>query len=374
MGKNSAAAVFLSLLMLSGCFGSGDSTGDIEQEEPVVIPYTIEASWDQEIVSGQIGEISELKILLEITGEGSFTIEHTLTQSDGVPGAAEWSVIEKSTYISVILLPNIPGTFSMEIKIIPSVGQPITMTNAVEVFTPDEGTTSLIVPQYIVADSPTLLVQGLILHQSVESCLAHISIPDEEISTVRYTLVIQDDGSFTHILSELDLRTESFIVTTFVQCGVYTTSEDTGNTTIIIEANNDADSDGILDNADQCPNGIGEADGWASNQQNDIDQDGCRDFDEDLDDDNDGILDAMDGCVSSIGWTSTLNNDRDSDGCHDDTNDDDDDGDGIQDEEDSCQNGEVNWPANLYNDWDQDGCNDLLEDSDDDNDLSLIHI
>ena len=90
-----------------------------------------------------------------------------------------------------------------------------------------------------------------------------------------------------------------------------------------------------------------------------------------MDDDNDGILDANDGCTSSLGWTSTQENDRDQDGCHDDTNDDDDDGDGILDVNDACLNGEINWPANLYNDWDQDGCNDLLEDSDDDNDGEL---
>ena len=79
MGKNGAAAIFLSLLMLSGCFGSGDSNDDIEKEEPVEIPYTIEASWDQEIIMGEIGEISELKILLETKGEGSFTLEKSIT-------------------------------------------------------------------------------------------------------------------------------------------------------------------------------------------------------------------------------------------------------------------------------------------------------
>ena len=103
---------------------------------------------------------------------------------------------------------------------------------------------------------------------------------------------------------------------------------------ILIEANNDIDGDGIPDDLDFCPDGIGESDGWASNSQSDADQDGCRDFDEDMDDDNDGILDSNDGCVSTIGWTSTTENDRDQDGCHDDTNDDDDDGDGILDVDD----------------------------------------
>ena len=371
MGKNGAAAVFLSLLMLSGCFGSGDSNDGVEQEEPVTIPYTIEASWDHDIVTGELGEISELNILLETTGEGSYTMEYSIEHLTQVEDDVEWSVTKKSTYISIILLPNAPGTYLIEVKILPSEGELITMANTVEVQIPDEGTTSLIVPQYIVAESSMLFVQGQILHQSIDSCYANITIPEEDSNPYSYALSIKEDGTFTHMLSELDLRSESFLVAIYAHCGIYTISEDFGNTTIIIEANNDADGDGILDDVDLCPEGIGEADGWASNQQNDIDQDGCRDFDEDIDDDNDGILDATDGCVSTIGWTSTLNNDRDSDGCHDDTNDDDDDGDGILDVNDACQIGEVNWPANLYNDWDQDGCHDLLEDIDDDNDGAL---
>jgi hypothetical protein len=276
MGKNGAAAVFLSLLMLSGCFGSSDSNEDIEEKETMAVAYTIEASWDQETITGELGEISELNILLETTGEGSYTIEHSITHSSLIENAIEWSVTKKSTLISVLLLPSIPGTYLLEIKILPSEGELITMTNTVEVLTPDEGTTSLIVPQYIVAESTMLFIEGSILHQSIESCYAHILIPEEGFTPEPYTLSVQDDGTFTHILSELELRTESFIVTTYAQCGVYTISEYYGNTTIIIEANNDVDGDGILDDVDLCPDGIGEADGWASNQQNDIDHTRCH--------------------------------------------------------------------------------------------------
>ena len=46
--------------------------------------------------------------------------------------------------------------------------------------------------------------------------------------------------------------------------------------------------------------------------------DGCQDSNEDLDDDNDGIVDAFDSCpVGSLGWTSTNSTDYDSDGCRD---------------------------------------------------------
>ena len=216
-----------------------------------------------------------------------------------------------------------------------------------------------------------LVLQGQVLHESLDTCTAVIEISEEDSSMTTNALPLQEDGHFSYILTDLDVRTETFVVRTNAICGEYTLTEDSKNITIIVEANNDEDGDGIQDSVDFCPDGYGESDGWASNTQSDADQDGCRDFDEDMDDDNDGIMDANDGCTSSLGWTSTQENDRDQDGCHDDTNDDDDDGDGILDVNDACLNGEINWPANLYNEWDQDGCNDLLEDSDDDNDGEL---
>ena len=213
-----------------------------------------------------------------------------------------------------------------------------------------------------------VMFQGQVLHQSLETCSIVINVPEEDMTINSYDVTPQNDGSFSFVLSDLDLRTESYIVHAEAICGEYTETVNSRNTTILIEPNNDADGDGIEDEFDNCPDGIGESNGWASSLPSDADQDGCRDYDEDLDDDNDGIQDYDDGCVSLIGWMSTLYNDRDQDGCHDDTEDNDDDGDGILDVEDSCLEGEINWPANLYNDWDQDGCNDLLEDNDDDND------
>ena len=368
MAKKPFIAVFLSLLMFSGCFGSGESDTDSDEEESLVLPYTIRAEWDETSVVGEIGEISELKILLETTGEGSYTLDSSITHPEKTISSADFSITEKATSISIVLLPMYPGTYQIDVTIVPSEGEDIPMMNTIEVSVPDEGTTSIVAPQYLVVESSMLILQGQVLHQNIETCVAQIQIIEEDLSLTSNTLPLQNDGSFSYILTDLDLRTESFFVTTTAECGEYTMTEDSRNTSILIEANNDIDGDGIPDDLDFCPDGIGESDGWASNSQSDADQDGCRDFDEDMDDDNDGILDLNDGCVSTIGWTSTTENDRDQDGCHDDTNDNDDDGDGILDVDDACLDGEVNWPANLYNDWDQDGCNDLLEDDDDDND------
>ena len=371
MTKSPFVAVFLSLLMLSGCFGSGDSndTGDEEVSAPV--PYSIQASWNEEAIIGEIGEISELTILLVTTGEGSYEIETLVTTEGQSIDASSWSVNKKPTYISVVLFPDSPGEYNFEITITPSEGDSIVMTNSVEVPVPDEGGISLIIPQYLVAESSVMVFQGQVLHQSIESCNVVLTIPGEGAPMDTFAMSLQDDGSFSFILSELDLRTESFIVHAEARCGVFSTLEEFRNTTILIEVNNDADGDGIDDQFDICPNGLGENDGWASSSASDADQDGCRDYDEDLDDDNDGILDFEDGCTSTIGWISTTENDRDRDGCNDVTEDSDDDGDGILDVNDACLDGEINWPANLYNDWDQDGCNDLLEDDDDDNDGEL---
>ena len=41
MANKPFLAVLLSLLMLSGCFGSSDTNSDIVEEETVPIPYTL---------------------------------------------------------------------------------------------------------------------------------------------------------------------------------------------------------------------------------------------------------------------------------------------------------------------------------------------
>ena len=73
---------------------------------------------------------------------------------------------------------------------------------------------------------------------------------------------------------------------------------------------------------------------WPANLYNDWDQDGCNDLLEDSDDDNDGELDATDGCPKGrSNWQSerTMNTDFDMDGCYDATEDVDDDNDNVND-------------------------------------------
>jgi len=131
------------------------------------------------------------------------------------------------------------------------------------------------------------------------------------------------------------------------------------------QTNTDADSDGIEDGDDSCPNGNS---GWASNPATDYDNDGCQDSLEDEDDDNDGLIDLDDSCPKGDFFTSLPGADYDGDGCKDDSEDNDDDGDSIIDFDDLCPVGKLNWSSINSNDYDSDGCNDIDEDNDDDND------
>ena len=67
---------------------------------------------------------------------------------------------------------------------------------------------------------------------------------------------------------------------------------------LIITITQDNDLDGIYNEEDECENGV---QGWTSNPSTDYDNDGCRDIDEDNDDDNDGTLDYLDACPITWG-------------------------------------------------------------------------
>ena len=368
MGKKAIPAILLSLLMLSGCFGTDSPT---EEEEELVQPenYTLNAYWIDVNPSVEVNEITELKLLLNPQGEGSYNAAIEVYHEDNQPGGADVIMNEKENFISIIIQPTRHGIFLIDVEITLSTGtKMVDISNTLTVLVPDEGSASLIVPQYIIVDSSILQIQGNILHQDTSTCTLTMEIPDLSMNIDIVTVPIQTDGTFTQLVTGMDERVESFIIQSKATCGEFTPSETYGNTSVIIAENDDLDNDGILDEVDNCPDGIGENDGWASSSTSDKDQDGCRDYDEDDDDDNDGILDVDDSCTSPVGWISNPLNDRDQDGCMDEGNDDDDDGDGIGDTDDYCNDGELNWPANLYLDWDQDGCHDILEDNDDDND------
>ena len=123
---------------------------------------------------------------------------------------------------------------------------------------------------------------------------------------------------------------------------------------------------------DNCPRNS--QTGWTSTRDfnnpsasTDWDNDGCKDdHPEDLDDDNDGILDASDNCPRSAyspprpTWVSDLATDMDGDGCRDSDEDVNDDGDAFDDAEDDCPTtyGTSTLGQNGCADSDQDGWSD----------------
>jgi outer membrane protein W len=99
---------------------------------------------------------------------------------------------------------------------------------------------------------------------------------------------------------------------------------------------NDPDKDGILGDADGCPNEAEDADGFQ-------DDDGCPD----TDNDGDGVLDASDACP---GDAEDADGFKDEDGCPDPDND----GDGIADATDQCKD----QAEDVDSFQDEDGCPD----------------
>ena len=136
----------------------------------------------------------------------------------------------------------------------------------------------------------------------------------------------------------------------------------------------DDDGDGVEDVNDPCT-GTMYKQQWSSNAANDHDSDGCHDSEEDPDDDNDGVYDVDDDCLRGWhNWSASSSTDHDSDGCKDGGEDDDDDNDGVLDRDamggilDSCPTGDLDWISDAGNDRDGDGCRDATEDNDDDGD------
>lgn len=123
---------------------------------------------------------------------------------------------------------------------------------------------------------------------------------------------------------------------------------------IPVSGGSDSDGDGVEDSLDSCFTQDAQLDA-------DVDNDGCDDTDEDLDDDNDGKLDTSDSCFTA---DFNLAVDSDNDGCDDTDEDADDDNDGVNDDVDACATADFH----LESDFDSDGCDDANEDNDDDND------
>ena len=372
MHKQTLAAILLAgLLVVSGCLGSVDT----DEEELVVSEIDsnqvkLVASWGVVTESLELdGTPAQLSIIVENEGQNWDTEIMIITPQILLLTNFEWEATPLGYQLTFV--PESLGEYSIQLSFIPTNGAtfieplPDTLSQTVTVIAPVEEAPVLVAPVAITLEEPSVIwFEGSLEHSSISTCTVKVTF----LGNVKGTSSFNDFGMWS-ILLDFSETNENFEIITVAECGQYTSMSDTVTTQVTLEnTGEDADGDGIVDANDRCPNGYGAAEGWLSTPASDQDNDGCHDLQEDLDDDNDGVMDDFDRCGTSFGWVSTPDADYDSDGCHDTDEDLDDDNDGIPDSEDACSYGFLNWASSSFSDWDSDGCSDLDEDFDDDND------
>ena len=202
---------------------------------------------------------------------------------------------------------------------------------------PNEGDAILTTDSRIELDGiQNLVFSGTVSHTNLESC---------EIKFNNNPYQISENGVFSIDAGIVEENTE---LTVNVECGQWTKSFDSKTIQVVILNLDDLDGDGIQNDADKCPNGMGKDEGWTSTSSTDYDSDGCNDESEDLDDDGDMLPDFDDDCLSELGWISNQTSDHDADGCSDNLQDEDDDNDGVLDLYDDCPRGDLNWESKSY--------------------------
>jgi hypothetical protein len=362
MESKTLSAVVLTLIMvLSGCFGSGDS--EIEEEKPTTEVVSANLSFTPLTESIPFGEIVVIEGLVEISPEDATrSYEYNFTTVRTGIKNIESTFTDYGESIRLILIPDSPGKWTANVRlVVEGMNDSITEQVIFTILPPDEGYTTLTInPIFEIEDLVPITITGKVNHSNSASCVVIIG-------NIYENTPVDSEGLFSYTFDENEIS-ESFELFVEATCGEFTFTSDSRWVQVILMGD-DMDGDGIPDDADSCPEGYGENDGWLSDIATDKDSDGCHDYEEDIDDDNDLIFDLDDDCVSEIGWFSTVDNDHDRDGCSDTVEDDDDDNDGIMDSFDSCPIGEIGWESKPYTDWDGDGCRDLSEDMDDDNDL-----
>ena len=150
MESKPLSAVILTLIMvLSGCLGTDSDVEDTDNVNEDV-PQDVNASLSfQEINAGfTVGEVVIIEALVDITpNDLSAEYEYDLISSRGIENV-ESSLTETQDGISLIFVPNIPGTWVVNVRLIvegldDSIKYQMTFTIQV----PDEGDTIIsIVP------------------------------------------------------------------------------------------------------------------------------------------------------------------------------------------------------------------------------------
>ncbi len=367
MSSKYLGIVLTLLMLLSGCtsiLGEDEQVNDDTTQEPVQNnPPTISADRDYwTVMHGQI-----LSITGVVVDESPTTVDLKAQFTDANGSITPDQLVAEADssgafFVSVII--THVGTVEYSISATDdNSSESNSVGGTILVSPPIEDGPQLSAPPIIELETPdNLTISGIVSHQYISSCELTVSA----FNGSNLSITPQNNGDFSFNYGFVDDDVVAYINAT---CGRWTSGYDTVRVRIYVEdTGDDLDGDGVANEHDSCPEGMGEENGWTANNLTDIDSDGCHDGFEDMDDDADGIDDLYDNCPQTFGWVSTIENDYDGDGCHDSSEDNDDDGDGVLDIEDGCPKGEKNWPSTYSTDWDLDGCRDTSEDFDDDSD------
>ena len=370
MASRGLLAFFLVLLMvLSGCTSNNSGfpedflkpqseNDDVENINPNL---TIDGNyWNVEsgailTLTGLVSdeELNEVTISIEIIDYGNVIVPDTITWDIDPSGGLYVSLILSESGIYSIFIRAIDGhNASSEI-----------FYGEIFVENPKEDNTQLYsMPIIEIASPEVVVISGIISHTNIETC----KISTTDVSNNLIEITPPSDGAFSLDIGFVEDDSEFYINAT---CGEWSVTNSSIRVRVFVEDNGtDLDGDGVVNEFDSCPEGMGSSNGWTANNETDMDGDGCHDGFEDPDDDSDGIIDSLDNCPQGVILDDLSEYDYDGDGCHDEIEDLDDDGDGINDGDDQCTPGAKNWPSTFSTDWDQDGCRDIDEDEDDDSD------
>ena len=376
-----AVALVLTMLM-AGCLGIGE---DLVETEPVTseTPTLVTETWSLSLSESTRNPVAGDLIMFEVLGVPPEHLENVLVGDvrtavgDTSPEVAGDVAVSRTNTLVVATIAPSTGAVRVSVDLMPSEdvmfdAGPLTLEASINV---RQAGIRLIVPVAVTADEGTILFEGQVapLRERPVGDLDGLScsvVMDLGTGSDNEKILLDDERSFTVDRAADELPPVVLFTATCV--GPIDDATDERSVRLILsEVVMDADGDGVQDELDRCPNGVGDAQSWTSKSSTDHDGDGCRDRDEDDDDDDDGINDTMDGCLSENGWTSSTLDDHDSDGCRDASEDDDDDNDGRRDVEDACPQGSLGWTSLRAVDWDLDGCKDDGEDLDDDDDTVL---
>ncbi|MEE2812377.1 MAG: peptide-N-glycosidase F-related protein [Candidatus Thermoplasmatota archaeon] len=326
------------ILKLDHKTSSGSSFSDVPYDEYIIISGMIEDE-EQSSVTLSVGISSvfdDAQFGISIAEDGNFTIDI------GQLSAGMHFVTISATDL---------GNNTADMTFLLTVQYP-----------PESAVTISAIPPFIYAEEgANIVARASISHSSPESCSGYWS---DDIGRNLTTQI--ESGMATVNIGQVST---SYNGTFTITCGLFEPSSDSVNVSIIslVEQNDDLDSDGIPNDADECPESSVV---FTSDFSTDMDGDGCHDFSEDADDDADRRTDTADSCARGVTHWDSYNSslDWDGDGCHDLSEDDDDDGDTILDVYDKCPNGYVGWQSTGASDYDRDGCKDATDDLDDDDD------